>query len=68
MLTASCAVIVPTLDRADAVRRVVLDVLRQAPLDAEIVVVDQSSPEERARLRRWVEERADPRLSLLERD
>jgi len=68
VLTASCSVIVPTLDRPESIRRVLREVLDQAGADVEVVAVDQSAPDERAALRRWAMERGDPRLTVVERD
>lgn len=49
----SVAVVVCTLNRADHVIRALGDVIDQAPVDAEIVVVDQSAPEHRNKIERW---------------
>jgi len=62
------AVIVPTFGRPAWVRRVLAEVLAQAPAATEVVVVDQSVPEDRADLRRWAADRPDARLTVLERD
>jgi GT2 family glycosyltransferase len=64
--TASVSVIVATLDRAESVRRVLKEILAQAPPDAEVVAVDQSSPGDRLALVEWAEAQGDPRLYVLD--
>ena len=55
------AIVVCTLNRPAHLTRTLNDVLSQAPLDAEVVVVDQSTPELRA-VGAW---RSDPRVRVL---
>lgn len=57
----SVAIVLATFERP-SVRRVIDEVLAQAPEDAEVVVVDQSSAAEHLRTGAWCEARGDSRL------
>ena len=63
----SLAVVLPTVDREDALRHVIGQVLDQAPSDAEVLVVDQSDADLRDRNAAWCRGRHDPRLRHLAR-
>ncbi|MBX2797444.1 MAG: glycosyltransferase [Myxococcales bacterium] len=62
------AVVLATLGRPEAVRRLLPRIREQAPTRSEIVVVDQSEPEVLRHTRRFVEGQGDPRITFLARD